>query len=139
MRSPSLTRNCRDRRVYSDAEIETAVIALGREPGGGLVVMPDAFTLGHRVPIISAAARNQVPAVYAPSFFARDIAPPMESMAGTSVPGLRMGYVLKRSKRTEFRALPPPGRGHLAAVPPARHSGRDDAPDRTHRGTLLPC
>ena len=26
--------------VHSDGEIETAIIALGREPGGGLVVMP---------------------------------------------------------------------------------------------------
>ena len=26
--------------VHTDAEIETAIIALGREPGGGLVVMP---------------------------------------------------------------------------------------------------
>jgi hypothetical protein len=26
--------------VHSDVEIETAIIALGREPGGGLVVMP---------------------------------------------------------------------------------------------------
>jgi hypothetical protein len=26
--------------------------------------MPDAFTVAHRVPIISAAARNNVPAVY---------------------------------------------------------------------------
>jgi putative ABC transport system substrate-binding protein len=58
--------------VHSDAEIETATIALGREPGGGLVVMPDAFTFVHRAPIISAAARNQVPAVYAESDFARD-------------------------------------------------------------------
>ena len=47
-------------------------MALGREPGGGLVVMPDAFTLGHRVSIISAAARNNVPAVYWQSAFARD-------------------------------------------------------------------
>jgi putative ABC transport system substrate-binding protein len=29
--------------VHSEAEIETAIIALGREPGGGLVVMPDGF------------------------------------------------------------------------------------------------
>src|SRR6516162_8865207 len=50
--------------VHSDVEIETAIIAVGREPGGGLVVMPDAFTQTHRVPIISAAARNNVPAVY---------------------------------------------------------------------------
>jgi putative ABC transport system substrate-binding protein len=58
--------------VHSDAEIETAIIALGREPGGGLVVMPDAFTTVHRVPIMSAVARNNVPAVYWQSYFARD-------------------------------------------------------------------
>ena len=57
--------------VHSDVEIETAIIALGREPASGLVVTGDAFTNVHRVPIISAAARNNVPAVYAPSFFAR--------------------------------------------------------------------
>jgi putative ABC transport system substrate-binding protein len=58
--------------VHSDVEIETAIMALGREPGGGLVVMPDAFTLAHRAPIILAAARNNVPAVYSLSAFARD-------------------------------------------------------------------
>jgi putative ABC transport system substrate-binding protein len=50
--------------VHSDAEIETAIIGLGREPGGGLFVMADAFTNFHRAPIILAAARNNVPAVY---------------------------------------------------------------------------
>jgi putative ABC transport system substrate-binding protein len=58
--------------VHSDAEIETAIISLGHEPGGGLVVMPDAFMVAHRAPIISAAARNNVPAVYSNSLFARD-------------------------------------------------------------------
>jgi putative tryptophan/tyrosine transport system substrate-binding protein len=58
--------------VHGDVEIETAIIALGREPGGGLVVIPDALTLAHRVPIISAAARNNVPAIYAFSYFARE-------------------------------------------------------------------
>ena len=58
--------------VHSDAEIETAIIALGREPGGGLVVMPDVFMIVHRAPIILAAARNNVPAVYSLSDFARD-------------------------------------------------------------------
>jgi putative tryptophan/tyrosine transport system substrate-binding protein len=58
--------------VHSDAEIETAIIALGREPGGGLVVMPDAFMSTHRAPIILAAARNNVPAVHSTSDFARD-------------------------------------------------------------------
>jgi putative ABC transport system substrate-binding protein len=59
--------------VHSDVEIETAIIALGREAGGGLVVMPSGgFTIAHRAPIILAAARNNVPAVYYFSFFARD-------------------------------------------------------------------
>jgi putative ABC transport system substrate-binding protein len=58
--------------VHSDVEIETAIIALGREPGGGLVQMPDGFMQVHRAPIISAAARNNVPAVYTRSAFARD-------------------------------------------------------------------
>jgi putative ABC transport system substrate-binding protein len=58
--------------VHSDAEIEEAITALGREPRGGLVVMPDAFTLAHRAPIISAVVRNKVPAVYSQSAFARE-------------------------------------------------------------------
>ena len=58
--------------VHSDAEIEATITALGREPRGGLVVMPEIFTAAHRAPIISAAARNKVRAVYAFSYFARD-------------------------------------------------------------------
>jgi putative ABC transport system substrate-binding protein len=58
--------------VHSDVEIETAITALGREPGGGLVVMTDAFMGAHRAPIISAAARNNVPAVYPLSEFVRN-------------------------------------------------------------------
>jgi putative ABC transport system substrate-binding protein len=58
--------------VHSDAEIETAIIALRREPGGGLVVIPDLFLGAHRAPIILAAARNNVPAVYSLSVFARE-------------------------------------------------------------------
>jgi putative ABC transport system substrate-binding protein len=58
--------------VHSDAEIEAAIIALGREPGGGLVVLSDAFVAAHRASIISAAARNNVPAVYTCSYYVRD-------------------------------------------------------------------
>ena len=58
--------------VHGDAEIETAIIALGREPGGGIVVMPGVFMVAHRAPIIFAAARNNVPAVYFNHDFARD-------------------------------------------------------------------
>jgi hypothetical protein len=66
--------------VHTDAEIETAIIALGREPGGGFVVMPDILMLGHHAPIILAAARTNVPAVYGFSYFARNaVCSPTES------------------------------------------------------------
>jgi putative ABC transport system substrate-binding protein len=58
--------------VHSDAEIETAITALRREPGGGLVSLAGGFMIAHRAPIILAAARNNVPAVYNSSDFARD-------------------------------------------------------------------
>jgi putative ABC transport system substrate-binding protein len=58
--------------VHGDLEIEEAIVAFGREPGGGLVVIPDFFMLAHRASIISAAARNNVPAVYSLSAFAKD-------------------------------------------------------------------
>ena len=58
--------------VHSDGEIETAIITLGREPGGGLVAVPDAFVTAHRAPVISTAARNNVPAIYYFSYFARE-------------------------------------------------------------------
>jgi hypothetical protein len=41
--------------VHSDGEIETAIIGLGREPGGGLVVVGDASITTHRAPTTSEA------------------------------------------------------------------------------------
>jgi putative tryptophan/tyrosine transport system substrate-binding protein len=59
--------------VRSDAEIEVVVTALGHEPGGGIVALPDGFMTVHRAAIISAAAKNKVPAVGGlPQSFARD-------------------------------------------------------------------
>jgi putative tryptophan/tyrosine transport system substrate-binding protein len=58
--------------VHNDAEIETVIAWLGREPGSGLVVTGDVFTFVHRAPIILLAARNNVPAVYSRSVYARD-------------------------------------------------------------------
>ena len=57
--------------VHSDAEIETVIASLGRERGGGLVAAPDGFVVNHRAPIILAAARNNVPAVYAERLYVR--------------------------------------------------------------------
>jgi putative ABC transport system substrate-binding protein len=64
--------------VRSDGEIETAITALGREPGGSLVVMPDVFMNVHLAPIILAAARNNVPAVYGFSYFATAVCSPTD-------------------------------------------------------------
>jgi putative tryptophan/tyrosine transport system substrate-binding protein len=58
--------------VRSDVEIETAIIALGHEPGGGLVVIQGGFLSTHRASVIFAAARNNVPAIYGSSDFAKD-------------------------------------------------------------------
>jgi putative ABC transport system substrate-binding protein len=58
--------------VHSDVEMETAITALGREPGSGLLVLPDTVTAVHRAAIISAAARNNLPAVYSESAYVRD-------------------------------------------------------------------
>jgi putative ABC transport system substrate-binding protein len=58
--------------VHSGADIEQALASLGREPGGGLIVMPDNFTTINRGLIIAEAARQQVPAIYPLPQFAND-------------------------------------------------------------------
>jgi putative tryptophan/tyrosine transport system substrate-binding protein len=58
--------------VHSEAEVDTAIMSLGGEPKGGLVVMPDSFLAVHRASIILQATRNKVPAVYSNIVFATD-------------------------------------------------------------------
>ena len=55
--------------VHDVAGIERAITALAREPVGGLIVMPDIFNGVHRDLIVSLAAREGVPAIYAFQFF----------------------------------------------------------------------
>ena len=47
--------------VHDDAGIEEAVAALARQPGGGLITLPDSFNVTHRDVIIAAAARHRLP------------------------------------------------------------------------------
>ena len=56
--------------VRDTSELETFVAAQAREPNGGLIVMPDTFTSGHRAEIAALAARYRLPAIYAFRFFA---------------------------------------------------------------------
>ncbi len=50
--------------VHDDAELERTVADFAAEPGGGLIILPDVFTVGHRDLIIALAARYRLPAVY---------------------------------------------------------------------------
>jgi len=49
--------------VHDDAGIKEAIAALAREPGGGLICLPDSFNITHRDEIIAAAARHNLPVI----------------------------------------------------------------------------
>ena len=50
--------------VHAKDEIEGVVAAQARNPGGGLIAMPDTFNTTNREPIIALAARYGVPTIY---------------------------------------------------------------------------
>jgi putative ABC transport system substrate-binding protein len=50
--------------VHDDGELERTMADLARLPGGGLIILPDAFTVGHRDQIVACAARYRLPAIY---------------------------------------------------------------------------
>ena len=56
--------------VHDISELDSVVATQGHEPNGGLIVMPDTFTTGHRSEIPSLAARYRLPAVYPDRVFA---------------------------------------------------------------------
>jgi putative ABC transport system substrate-binding protein len=58
--------------VTNPAEIEPAIELFAREPNGGLVASGDQTTVTYRKPIIAAAARHRLPAVYGRREFAAD-------------------------------------------------------------------
>jgi len=49
--------------VHNDSDIGTAITELGREPGGGLIVMTDIFNFVHRNSIIALTIQNKLPAI----------------------------------------------------------------------------
>jgi putative ABC transport system substrate-binding protein len=55
--------------VQTRTDIEQALDAFGREPGGGLITPPDATTLPHRDLILLLAAKHRLPAVHPYRFF----------------------------------------------------------------------
>ena len=57
--------------VHAKDEIEGVIAAQARNPGGGLIVMPDSFNTNNRELIVALAARYGVPASYAQDIFAQ--------------------------------------------------------------------
>jgi putative tryptophan/tyrosine transport system substrate-binding protein len=58
--------------VHNHAEIEAALSALAKEPAGGVIAIPDYFTVVHRDLIIMLATRYRLPAAYAFRLFVAD-------------------------------------------------------------------
>src|SRR5215471_7351809 len=54
--------------VHDDDEIEAAFASLVREPGAGVVLLPDIFTVAHHQQVIALAARYRLPTVYSYRF-----------------------------------------------------------------------
>jgi len=69
--APSLAVQPSAAPVHAKDEIEDVIAAQARNPGGGLIVMPDSFNTNNRDLIVALAARYGVPASYAQDIFAQ--------------------------------------------------------------------
>ena len=49
--------------VHDDAGIEEAMVVQAREPGGGLINLPDSFNVRYRDVIVAAATRYSLPSI----------------------------------------------------------------------------
>jgi len=58
--------------VHTGADVERVIVESGREPGCGLIVVPDNFMSAQRQQIIALAAMHRVPAMYPLRFFVPD-------------------------------------------------------------------
>ena len=67
--APSFAVKAAGALVHDPADIEGTMAALGQSGGGGLIVLPDAFTDVHREKIVTLAARQRVPTVYGYRYF----------------------------------------------------------------------
>jgi putative ABC transport system substrate-binding protein len=58
--------------VRDEADIEAAVSAFAREPGGGLIAAPDPFINTRRALVIALAAQHRLPVIYGVRYFAKE-------------------------------------------------------------------
>jgi putative ABC transport system substrate-binding protein len=57
--------------VHDTSSLESVIAAQAREPGGGLIVMPETFLNVHRAEVTSLAARFRLPTVYPWRFYTK--------------------------------------------------------------------
>jgi putative tryptophan/tyrosine transport system substrate-binding protein len=129
--APTLAVHVVDMPVQDDAGIETAVAMFAREPGGGLIAIPDSFTGGRRDVIIELAARHRLPALYStPSFtssgglmaYAVDTRDTMRRAAGY------IDRILKGAKPADLPVQAPAGFELSINLKTAKTIGLDLAP-----------
>jgi putative ABC transport system substrate-binding protein len=58
--------------VQDAREIESTIVGFGREPGGGLIVMPDSFNIVHRNQIVVLATQHRLPIISPYRFMTQD-------------------------------------------------------------------
>src|SRR5215475_7663325 len=122
--------------IRSDAEIEAALTMFARQPSGGLIAIPDSFTVQHRDLIIALAARYRLPALYANSSatpsggliaYAVDTRDTMQRAAGY------VDRILKGAKPGDL-PVPQPARFQLSInLKAAKAIGLDVAPNLAAR------
>ena len=83
--------------VQTKADIEVAIDQIARNPGGGIVVMPDTFPLINRATITELATRHKVPVIYPFSPFAFE--------GGLMVYGVDMADLTRRAATYIDRVL----------------------------------
>jgi putative tryptophan/tyrosine transport system substrate-binding protein len=119
-------------RVRNDGEVDTAIASLGHQQAG-LVLMPDAFIAARLQAIISAAARNNVPAIF-------DLPPQSGGLVSYGADNAEMlrRAALRGSRPPRCQAGRPAGRGPdeekgqlnfllLSAEVPPDHQSQDRA------------
>jgi putative ABC transport system substrate-binding protein len=58
--------------VQEPRQLEEAIVAMVKEPNGGLIIVSDPFAVLHRKLIVELAARHKLPAIYGNTIFVED-------------------------------------------------------------------
>ncbi len=98
--------------VSNEEDISAAISALGREPGGGLLVLPDPFNSVHKQRIAALAAEHRVPAIYP----GRDYV----VAGGLLSYGVELAYLFRQAASYTDRILRGARPGELPVQPPTQ-------------------